>query len=581
MESKRLIVSDDELRERFYHLTSREDIARLLEVDESRLIYHLYIVPLSSRYSTFTIIKRNGKPRAITAPATALKILQQKLNQVLQVVYESKKPAHGFLRERSILTNAQPHIRKRNILNIDLEDFFPSINFGRVRGMFMASPYRLNAEVATLLAQICCYNNQLPQGAPTSPIVSNMICAKLDSELQYLAKKYGCLYTRYADDITFSTYIRHFPPTLASISNSTGRTEIGGELLQVVNNNGFKINTEKSRLQAKNRRQEVTGITVNEKPNVTRRYVRQIRAMLHAWATYGYEKAEKEYLEKYNKKHRHSSKQQPSFKHVVKGKIEFLGMVKGEYDSVYLKLLSKLGKIAPDLVPIFQFRSPVKLYVMTEGKTDAVHLKVAHEKLMSNGLFRNLDIGFMELSGTMGGPKLQKICEERAILPNDTPEIYIFDRDDKTVLPKVTQEGKDYKAWGHNVFSFALPIPSHRDESPDVCIEFYYQDHSLKTKDGNGRRLFLSNEFHPRSGNHKAEPNLHFQGRAEELEHLRIIDDRVFNDRNENVALPKSKFAEYILNRDPGFDNIETSEFTKIFGVIAKIIKENEASTLA
>lgn len=186
--SIQLNQSGDELRKKFLGLQARQDVADLLEVDVKRLNYHLYIASPHQRYKSFDISKRSGAKRRIDAPISALKIIQRKLNQVLQYVYQTKQAVHGFINNKSIITNARTHLRKRFVLNVDLKDFFPSINFGRVRGLFMAHPYNLNAEVATILAQICCHNNQLPQGAPTSPTISNMICAKLDDQLQPVNK---------------------------------------------------------------------------------------------------------------------------------------------------------------------------------------------------------------------------------------------------------------------------------------------------------------------------------------------------------------------------------------------------------
>jgi RNA-directed DNA polymerase len=346
-----LSASGRELRRQFFDLQTPQDVAQLLEIEYSRLIYHLYIVPLSKRYVTFDIAKKSSGVRKITAPATALKIIQQKLNQVLQNVYQPKPSVHGFIYGRSIVANAEAHSkrRKKYVFNIDLIDFFPSINFGRVRGMFMAIPYERNPDVATVLAQICCFNNELPQGAPTSPIISNMICAKMDSQLQRLAKKHRCTYTRYADDITFSTSLSTFPSALAQ-TNSLGQLEVGKELCRIIKGNGFEINLSKVRLQTRNGRQEVTGLTVNEFPNVRRKYVRQIRAMLHAWEKFGLENAEAEFLLRYDKKRRSPWKKSPSFALVVKGKIEFLGMVRGKDDPIYLRFRDQLRKLAPGLV---------------------------------------------------------------------------------------------------------------------------------------------------------------------------------------------------------------------------------------
>jgi len=270
--SIRLIESDEDLNERFFALDTRRDIASLLGIEYNRLNYHLYIVPASQRYTTFQIPKKSGDTRLISAPATALKIIQRKLNQVLQAVYPRKPSVHGFVRGVSVVTNAQEHAKRKFVLRVDLRDFFPSINFGRVRGMFMAVPYQRNPAVATVLAQICCFDGGLPQGAPTSPIVSNMICAKMDSQLQNLAREHRSFYTRYGDDIIFSTFLSHFPPELATMDSSR-RAEIGPALEQVIEENGFQVNPDKVRLQFHNRRQVVTGLTVNRFPNLSRRYL--------------------------------------------------------------------------------------------------------------------------------------------------------------------------------------------------------------------------------------------------------------------------------------------------------------------
>jgi len=187
----------------------------MLEVRANRLAFHLFRIPDAKRYTTFEIKKKSGATRTIRAPISALKILQRKLAYVLSLVYEPKSGTHGFTRSRSIVSNAQPHVKAKFVLNIDLKDFFPSINFGRVRGMLMAVPYKLHPTAATVLAQLCCVENSLPQGAPTSPVISNMICARLDSQLRSLARKYHCTFTRYADDITFSTSLNKFPRPVA------------------------------------------------------------------------------------------------------------------------------------------------------------------------------------------------------------------------------------------------------------------------------------------------------------------------------------------------------------------------------
>lgn len=330
-----LTKTPEEIREHFFDLRDRGDVADLLEISDSDLVYYLYILPekVGSSYTLLHIPKKSGKFREISIPILGLKIIQKKLNQVFKTLYRPKPSTHGFVVGKSILTNASNHLNQKFVLNIDIEDFFPSINFGRVRGMLMAKPYSCNEKVATILAQICTHKNQLPQGAPTSPIVSNMLCAALDSKLQQLAKKYMCLCTRYGDDITFSTSRPKFPRQIGYFSDEEERFVIGRELAGLITKNGFKLNHLKTRIGTRSRRQEVTGVLVNEKLNVRRSYIRQIRAMLHAWKKFGLKKAEEEFSRKYHKNQKYHRKQ-PSFKYVVRGKIDFVGRVRGKQDHI-------------------------------------------------------------------------------------------------------------------------------------------------------------------------------------------------------------------------------------------------------
>ncbi|MDJ0597653.1 MAG: reverse transcriptase domain-containing protein [Crocosphaera sp.] len=257
-----LDLPQEELKRQFEQLKTRQDVAKLLQVSDYQLRYHLYIYPRDKAYTTFKIPKKSGGHRLITTPQTSLKIIQHKLNQVLSSVYKVKPSVHGFAIQKSIVTNAKRHLKQRYILNLEDQDFFPSINFGRVRGLFIAQPYNCTKEVATILAQICCYNNQLPQGAPTSPIISNMICARLDSQLQKLAKKYRCIYTRYADDITFSTSRFKFPHRLAYFSQDSETFVLADELITIIKDNGFSVNLSKLRLQNRYQRQGVYSFAI-------------------------------------------------------------------------------------------------------------------------------------------------------------------------------------------------------------------------------------------------------------------------------------------------------------------------------
>jgi RNA-directed DNA polymerase len=259
----------------------------LLGVPLQRLTWWIYALRADRRYQRFEVARRRGgPPRIISAPIKPIKDLQRTLAEVLTASYDPPPYAHGFVQSRSPVSNARWHQNKNWLLKVDIEDFFPTINFGRVRGMFMAYPFDYPAEVATLLAQLCCHRNQLPQGAPTSPIVSNFICRGLDSQLGRLARDQHCHYTRYADDISISTDRRSFPGTLASFSTS-GFVELGRSLETIIRANGFSPNVSKTRLVHRAQRQRVTGLVVNEKTNVPSDYVRDLRNILHIWKRYG------------------------------------------------------------------------------------------------------------------------------------------------------------------------------------------------------------------------------------------------------------------------------------------------------
>lgn len=264
-----------------YELTSRNDLADFLEISRGRLTYILYIKKTDSYYKPFKIPKKCGEDREISAPTGDLKFVQIKLLQNLIKYQETIKKkygiktniSHGFEKNKSIITNATIHRNKRYILNIDLQNFFDSFHFGRVRGFFLKNKYlTLPLEVATVLAQLTCYKGGLPQGAPTSPIITNFICRILDNRLLKIAKKYKLDYTRYADDLSFSTNDKHF---IESYKNFIDE-------LKKIEHSGFHINDKKTRLLFKDSRQTVTGLIVNKNLNVSQEYYRKTRAMAHA-----------------------------------------------------------------------------------------------------------------------------------------------------------------------------------------------------------------------------------------------------------------------------------------------------------
>ena len=350
-------------------------------------LWHIRI----TKYQIKEISKKNGGIRVLLIPPPFTRVIQHKLNEILSTQYRPPKAVHGFVKKennqiKNIITNASQHINREVVINIDLENFFDTINFGRVRGLFLSKPFNCNEYVATRLAQLVTYDNKLPQGAPTSPIIANLICRKLDHQLMQLAKSYFLTYTRYADDITFSSKKRNI-----NIEN------ILDEVESIINQNGFKINPLKTRIQTKNHTQIVTGLKVNKKVNVNRKFVRQIRSMLFSWYKNGLTEATKIHFEKYNlQPNKYQENKEESFKNILLGKISFLKQVKGEEERLYINyrhsfyllkhnfILREKEKEFEELdifnitkkqaITIFShiFDS---LLIFTEGETDIIYIK--------------------------------------------------------------------------------------------------------------------------------------------------------------------------------------------------------------
>ncbi len=279
------------------------NVADILGFKAKALSYILYAQPDSLKYKEFDIPKRSGGMRRIAAPQGGLKLLQRRLADLLQDCLDemnknaasdnkaklSSQSSHGFKRGLSICTNANKHRNRRYVFNIDLTDFFGSINFGRVRGFFIKDKrFHLDPKVATIFAQIACFKKGLPQGSPCSPVISNLIGNIIDMHMVRLASQKGCIYTRYADDLTFSTNKRSFPQSIAIQSDDDNHAWMPGpEILHLINRSGFEINPKKTRMQYHCSRQVVTGLVVNKKVNIRREYRHNVRAMVHRLFTKG------------------------------------------------------------------------------------------------------------------------------------------------------------------------------------------------------------------------------------------------------------------------------------------------------
>lgn len=292
-----MLIPEATTLERFQAAQSREAVARLLDIEHQHLTYLLYVKKSADKYSTFSVLKRSGGIREIRAPIKELKSLQRRLANHLQnclsdiakVTGRENKSSHGFYPDKSILTNASVHRNKRYVLNIDLKNFFPTITGQRIRGFLINDRnFKFHKDVATTIAHIACADGVLPQGSPCSPVISNLIAGILDSHLARLAQKNGCYYTRYADDITFSTNRKDFPQQIALLDESTSDEWIlGRELRRLIGLCGFEINESKTRMQHKNSRQQVTGLVVNKKVNVVAEYRHLVRAYVFSLVNRG------------------------------------------------------------------------------------------------------------------------------------------------------------------------------------------------------------------------------------------------------------------------------------------------------
>lgn len=380
--------------------TSLKQVASLLHVKSGMLSFYLYKKPKAGLYKKFEIPKRHGGTREILAPESNLKLMQHRLSKLLQDclseinaahghVEDEKHQgvAHGFKRYHSIMTNARPHVTRRYVFNIDLHDFFGSINFGRVRGFFIKNKnFQLHADVATLIAQIACHENKLPQGSPCSPVISNLIAHFMDISLVRLTSREGVTYSRYADDLTFSTNKQRFPSSIAA-QTSDHEWEPGHELKRIIARSGFSFNDKKTRMQYKDSRQEVTGLTVNRKVNVPATYRYTVRAMIDSLFKTG--KFEFIYKKLDDKGEIIVSKSVGERKQLL-GMLSYIDYVdlfnRKLREDNQLESIDTNGRVTlfRHFLYFDSFYAPEEPIIVCEGKTDNVYLKCAIKSLSTS-----------------------------------------------------------------------------------------------------------------------------------------------------------------------------------------------------
>ncbi|VVE05532.1 hypothetical protein PIN31009_02345 [Pandoraea iniqua] len=358
-------------------LLTRTDVAvfsrSVLGIEYSKLASIIYPTP---PYKHFIIKKRDGSPRYIAEPRKRLKVLQYKVLSFLTERMTPLKPAvHGFVPHRSIVSNAKAHTSRKNhfVLNLDIEDFFPSITFFRVRGVLTSRPFNFSHQVATVIAHMCTLGGKLPQGAPTSPLLSNLVCRTMDRDMTDLARRNRATYTRYADDITFSFSVRarRSLPQAICAADDEGHVALGAELQDLITTkHHFSINTAKTRLSDRHRRMEVTGLTINQFPNVRRKYIDRIRGALNAWERNDYAAAQKGWeariaasttllYEQKPWKRQYRSGGIAELKNVLWGKLLYLRMVRGKYDSIYTRLAERYNALVQKEQAAGPFAAPI------------------------------------------------------------------------------------------------------------------------------------------------------------------------------------------------------------------------------
>ncbi|OXG07777.1 reverse transcriptase (RNA-dependent DNA polymerase) [Flavobacterium araucananum] len=359
-----------EIKVRFERIRNVREFVSLLNYIESQIststeeifeltFSHLYYLSKSkdSRYTEFAILKKSGKLRQINSPDKLLKRVQSLINILLQIIFESQSHycSNGFLLGRDIKRNAIPHTNKKFVLNVDIEDFFPSINFRRVKVVLGLSPFNLIDErekIAFIIANLGTYKNYLPQGSPLSPLLSNIVTQKLDRKISKFCLTHRIKYSRYADDLSFSTNRNILDESFVkSIKN-------------IVEDENFRINDEKTRLRTSRESQEVTGLVVNEKVNIKREYLQKVRAMLNNWEKGGLRSAEETF-----KKHQPPNKLNYDFRSVLLGHLSFLKLIRGDDDQTVKRLRLKFSFLNNLIDYSFIDNEKVKVRLEKDNKT--------------------------------------------------------------------------------------------------------------------------------------------------------------------------------------------------------------------
>lgn len=345
----------------FSKIYNMNDLAKFLGIQYEDLHKVLFS---RDNYIEYEIPKKHGGTRKISAPKKILKRIQGVLKIKLESVYIPKNCVNGFVTNKSIYTNAYRHEASEYLLNIDLSDFFPSINFNRIKSLLQNPPFNANSNTSIMLANLLTNSNGLPQGASTSPILSNMICRRMDNRLFKYCEKYNGIYTRYADDISLSwncvNNIGYFYDEKNKVLNKI--------LTLIIEEEGFEINHKKTYYSSKNGHKEVTGVIVNKYVNVPKDYFYRLRSIINDVYKNGFDIAYRHHCEKMKIKYEPEGTNQ--FVRKLMGMMSYYKMIVN--NEVFSR--KRYIKIAEKLNEKLRYNFCVINYDISSLKNDAVFI---------------------------------------------------------------------------------------------------------------------------------------------------------------------------------------------------------------
>lgn len=286
-------------------------------------------------------IRIGKKRRLIHVPSRDLKNVQKIFKHYLEQKYIPNICVHGYIKGKSFITNAEKHVNNKNIFKIDVKNFYESIDKELITNALLKSPFDLSNEIIDLICKSTCYQNNiskhvLMQGSSCSPIISNIVFSQLDSKIMEISALLNLNYTRYADDLTFSS-------NDSPIFNEKHKFNIFYKyIVDLLKTSNFKLSSSKTIKSNNNDRQLVTGLIVNIKKNVTKAYLNEIKMFLYYWEEYGYKKANNFYNKDY-------PKATTELYYFLDGKIKLVRQVKGKDDKVVIKLFKRLNLLVKNL----------------------------------------------------------------------------------------------------------------------------------------------------------------------------------------------------------------------------------------